>query len=171
MAGKIRLKRVREEELAPNLIANLFSKKDKTVMIQALVNLGATKGSVAKKFIEDLTTEKTNKTSWSTVAGKIQTNGKISAKLKLAELNPTADIEYKFHVMPALGKYDMGIGRDLLKVLGLIIDFENKLITWGKYCTIMKATSVSADDFYLISNPKGVDKLIVQMAGDSYKKF
>eukprot|EP00957_Ditylum_brightwellii_P160587 12225671-Ditylum_brightwellii.AAC.1 len=94
----------------------------------------------------------------------------MSAKFKLAELNPTADIEHKFYVTSTLGRYDMIIGRDLSKTMGLIIDFESKLITWGKYCTNMKPTGVSVNNSYLIDDPTGVDKLIGQMARDNYKK-
>ena len=112
--------------------------------------------------------EKTKKTSWSTVAGKFQTNGKTSAKFKLAELNPTAEIEHKFHVMPTLGRYDMIIGRDLLKTMVLIIDFENELITWGKYCTNMKPASVSVNTFYFIGDPRGVNELVGWMTRDNY---
>eukprot|EP00957_Ditylum_brightwellii_P191267 14563280-Ditylum_brightwellii.AAC.1 len=54
--------------------------------------------------------------------------------------------------------------------MGLIIDFENKLITWGKYCTNMKLTSVSINNSYLIDNPRGANMLVGRMAKDNYKK-
>eukprot|EP00957_Ditylum_brightwellii_P017810 1340559-Ditylum_brightwellii.AAC.1 len=80
-------------------------------------------------------------------------------------------MEHKFHVTSILGRYDMIIGRDVMKILGMIIDFENKLITSGKYYANMKPTSGSVNDSYLIDNPRGVDKLVDQMAGDNYKKI
>eukprot|EP00957_Ditylum_brightwellii_P145376 11070819-Ditylum_brightwellii.AAC.1 len=55
--------------------------------------------------------------------------------------------------------------------MGLIIDFENELTTWGKYRTNMKPASVSVNDSYLIDNPRGVNKFVDQMAGDNYKKI
>ena len=125
MAGKIRLKIIQTEELVPVLIVNLFNKNNKSVMIQALADFGMAKSLVANKFIGNLLIEKTKKTSWLTVAGKFQTNGKTSAKFKLAELNPTAEIEHESQVTSTLGRYGMIIGRDLLKTMGLIIDFEN----------------------------------------------
>jgi hypothetical protein len=64
----------------------------------------------------------------------------------------------------------MIIGRDLLKTMGLIIDFKNRLLTWGNHCTNMKPSSVSVNDSYSINDPTGVNKLIGQMAGDEYKK-
>eukprot|EP00957_Ditylum_brightwellii_P025111 1900704-Ditylum_brightwellii.AAC.1 len=53
--------------------------------------------------------------------------------------------------------------------MGLIIDFENELITWGKYRTNMKPAGVSVNNSYSIDNPMGVNKLIGWMAGDNYK--
>eukprot|EP00957_Ditylum_brightwellii_P052492 3980648-Ditylum_brightwellii.AAC.1 len=35
----------------------------------------------------------------------------------------------------------------------------------------MKPASVSVNNSYSISNPKGVDKLVSQMAGSNYKKI
>eukprot|EP00957_Ditylum_brightwellii_P145381 11071090-Ditylum_brightwellii.AAC.1 len=55
--------------------------------------------------------------------------------------------------------------------MGLIIDFENKLITWGKYCTNIKPASVSVNSSYLIDNPRGVDKLVGWIARDNCKKI
>eukprot|EP00957_Ditylum_brightwellii_P160794 12241534-Ditylum_brightwellii.AAC.1 len=55
--------------------------------------------------------------------------------------------------------------------MALIIDFENELITWGKYCANMKPTGVSVDNSYSIDNSTGINELIHQMAGDNYKKI
>eukprot|EP00957_Ditylum_brightwellii_P002885 221056-Ditylum_brightwellii.AAC.1 len=97
MAGKIRLKRIQTEELVPILIVNLLNKNNKSVTIRAPADSGTAKSLVANKLVRNLPIEKTKKTSWLTEAGKFQTNGKTSAKFKLAELNPTAEIEHKFH--------------------------------------------------------------------------
>eukprot|EP00957_Ditylum_brightwellii_P008882 672894-Ditylum_brightwellii.AAC.1 len=94
----------------------------------------------------------------------------MSAKFKLPELNPTTEIEHTFHVTSTLGRYDMIIGRYVMKTLGMIIDFKNELIIWGKYHASMKPTSGSANNLYSIDNPRGVNELIGQMAGDNYKK-
>eukprot|EP00957_Ditylum_brightwellii_P068823 5224255-Ditylum_brightwellii.AAC.1 len=55
--------------------------------------------------------------------------------------------------------------------MGLIIDFKNKLITWGKYHTFMKPPGVFVNNSYSIDVPRGVDELIGWMARDNYKKF
>ena len=102
------------------------------------------------------------------MAGKFQTSGKTSAKFKLAELNLITEIEHEFHVTSTLGRYDMIIGRDVMKTLGLIIDFKNKLITWGKYHANMKPTSVSVNNSYSIDTPRGVNELVGRMARVNY---
>eukprot|EP00957_Ditylum_brightwellii_P107720 8218826-Ditylum_brightwellii.AAC.1 len=53
--------------------------------------------------------------------------------------------------------------------MGLIIDFKNKLITWGKYRTNMKPASVTVNNSYSIDNLKGVKELVGQMVGDNDK--
>eukprot|EP00957_Ditylum_brightwellii_P094356 7184370-Ditylum_brightwellii.AAC.1 len=58
-----------------------------------------------------------------------------------------------------------------MKTLGLIIDFKNELTTWGKHHANMKPSNVSVNNLYLIDNPRGVDKLVGQMAGDNYKQI
>ena len=139
--------------------------------IQALADSGTAESLVAKKFIRELLIENRNKTSWTTKAGKFQTNGIMSAKFKLSKLNPKAEIEHKFHVTSTLGRYDMIIGRDVMKTIGMIIDFKNKLITWGKCHANMKPTNGSVNNSYSIDNPRGVNELVGRMAGDNYKKY
>eukprot|EP00957_Ditylum_brightwellii_P091089 6934697-Ditylum_brightwellii.AAC.1 len=58
-----------------------------------------------------------------------------------------------------------------MKTLGMIIDFDNKLTTWGKYHTNMKPTSGSVINLYSIDDPRGVNELVGRMAGDNYKKI
>eukprot|EP00957_Ditylum_brightwellii_P027234 2059064-Ditylum_brightwellii.AAC.1 len=55
--------------------------------------------------------------------------------------------------------------------MGLIIDFENKLITWGKYHTNMKPAIISVNNSYSIDNPRGVNELVGQMASGNYKQI
>eukprot|EP00957_Ditylum_brightwellii_P077043 5854795-Ditylum_brightwellii.AAC.1 len=55
--------------------------------------------------------------------------------------------------------------------MDLIIDFENKLITCGKYHTNMKPAGVSVNNSCSIDNPTGVNALVGWMAGDNYKKI
>eukprot|EP00957_Ditylum_brightwellii_P058924 4468734-Ditylum_brightwellii.AAC.1 len=58
-----------------------------------------------------------------------------------------------------------------MKPLGMIIDFEDESITWGKYHANMKPINISVNNSYSIDDPRGVNKLVGQMAGDNYKKI
>ena len=64
---------------------------------------------IAEKYCNKQKTSQ-NEASFMTVAGKFNTAGKVKVAFKLPELNPTAKIDYKFHVAPTLGIYDMIIG-------------------------------------------------------------
>eukprot|EP00957_Ditylum_brightwellii_P038782 2931248-Ditylum_brightwellii.AAC.1 len=66
MAGKIRLKRIRAEELAPILRVTLFKENNRSMTIRALADSGAAKSLVAKKLLGELPIENTEKTSWTT---------------------------------------------------------------------------------------------------------
>eukprot|EP00957_Ditylum_brightwellii_P201492 15325922-Ditylum_brightwellii.AAC.1 len=64
---------------------------------------------------EELKVIKDKKQNWSTVSGTFQTKEKTKAKFKLPKLNRLTKIDYKFHMTPSLGVYDMIIGHDIMK--------------------------------------------------------
>eukprot|EP00957_Ditylum_brightwellii_P003471 262729-Ditylum_brightwellii.AAC.1 len=100
------------------------------------------------------------KASFMTVAGKFYTAGKVNTAFKLPELNPTAKIDYKSHVAPTLGMYDMIIGRDLLKSLGIILDHVTETITWNDASIPMKPTSVQPAESFHIKDLPGIDDMV-----------
>ena len=101
-----------------------------------------------------------SKASFITVAGKFNTAGKVKVAFKLPELNPTAKIDYKFHVAPTLGMYDMIIGRDLLKKLGIILDHATETIAWNDASIPMKTTSACPTESFHIEDPPGIDDMV-----------
>eukprot|EP00957_Ditylum_brightwellii_P152096 11580442-Ditylum_brightwellii.AAC.1 len=94
-----------------------------------------------------------------TVAGKFYTAGKVKTAFKLPELNPMAKIDYKFQGAPTLGMYDMIIGRDLLKSLGLILDHATETITWNDTSIPMKTTSAQPAKSFQIKDLPGIDDM------------
>ena len=62
------------------------------------------------------------------MSGEFKTYGKANVELKLPELNPTAKISVNLHVCTQDSNYDIIIGRDILKKLGMILDFQNDTI-------------------------------------------
>eukprot|EP00957_Ditylum_brightwellii_P007301 554668-Ditylum_brightwellii.AAC.1 len=77
----------------------------------------------------------------------------------MPELNPSATIDYKFHVAPTLGMYNMIIGRDLLKSLGLILNHATETITWNDANIPMKTTSAQPNESFHIKDPPGIDDM------------
>ena len=51
-------------------------------------------------------------------------------QIKLPELNTTAHISVLFHVTDQNNNYHVIFGRDLLKELGISLDFQNDFLGW-----------------------------------------
>ena len=73
--------------------------------------------------------------------------------------------------MHSLGVYGMIIGCDIMKEIGLIIDFANEQISWKENDREMKSHNCTKNDSFNIKDPKGVDKLVGQLSGNNYKKI
>ena len=65
----------------------------------------------------------------------------------------------------------MIIGRDLLKSLGLILDFLTRTIAWNDAIIPMKESAAAPIESFHIEDPSEVDKIVGCLAGDSYKKY
>ena len=76
--------------------------------------------------------ESKNSVKWNTPAGVITTNNVVKMSFLLDKFSPTKSITWNIHVARKsqdLG-YDMIIGRDLLRDLGIIIDFSEEKLIW-----------------------------------------
>jgi hypothetical protein len=71
-----------------------------------------------------------------------------------------AKIDYKLHVANTLGVYDMVLGRDILKSLGIILNHATETIIWDDASIPMKATSAQTADSFHIKDPEGVDNMV-----------
>eukprot|EP00957_Ditylum_brightwellii_P065257 4949462-Ditylum_brightwellii.AAC.1 len=80
-----------------------------------------------------------------------------------------AKIEYKLHVANTLGVYDMILGRDILKSLGIILNHATESIAWDDASIPMKAASAQTADLFHIKDPEGISNIVGQIAGDKYK--
>eukprot|EP00957_Ditylum_brightwellii_P161953 12330781-Ditylum_brightwellii.AAC.1 len=94
------------------------------------------------------------------VAGKSHTTGVLKTAFQLTELNPTAKVEYKLHVANTLGVYDMILGRDVFKSLGIILNHAMETITWDDASIPMKATSAQTADLFHIKDPEGINNMV-----------
>eukprot|EP00957_Ditylum_brightwellii_P005160 392982-Ditylum_brightwellii.AAC.1 len=109
-------------------------------MLKALLDSGAGASLIMTKHCNTLNTA-IKKASFNTVAGNFHTKGAVKATSQLVELNLMAKIDYKLHVVDSIGVYDMILGRDFKKSLGLILNHATETITWNDASIPMKATS------------------------------
>ena len=103
-----------ERDLRPIAFArfNTSRGKMKPVTIRALLDSGATETLVCEKYAKKLKlrTSQGSKTTWSMPSGSMTTNKTVKAQFTLPELHDDKLIEWKCHVTPSLGNYDMIIG-------------------------------------------------------------
>jgi hypothetical protein len=103
------------------------------------------------------------------VAGKFHTARVVKTAFQPTELNPMAKIDCKLHVANTLGVYNMILGRDILKSLGIILNHVTETITWDDASIPMKTTLAQRADSFHIKDPKGINDMVGQIAGDKYK--
>ena len=85
-----------------------------------------------------MTLRKINIHEWTTMAGTFKTTQTAKIELKLPELNSTANIAVKCHVTKEKSNYDLIIGRDVLRELGITLDFLNNTTNWQDTTISMK---------------------------------
>eukprot|EP00957_Ditylum_brightwellii_P026363 1994293-Ditylum_brightwellii.AAC.1 len=139
-------------------------------MLKALLDSGAGASLIAEKHYNKLKTA-FKQASFKTVAGNFHTARVVKTAFQLPELNSTAKIDYKLHVPNTLGVYNMNLGRDMLKSLGIMLNHTMETITWDGASIPMKTTSAQAADFFHIEDPKGIDNMVGQFAGEEYRLF
>jgi hypothetical protein len=90
-------------------------------------------------------TNDSNKTTWSTMGGKFTTNKTGFVKFVLPEFNLKKQIysSWAYHVdhhSESSSTYDMimGQGRDFLGELGIIMNFNDQMVTWDTDTIPMK---------------------------------
>ena len=168
VAGSRRpLSKTAEEPLIPIMFVTI-KLGSKTIILKALLDSGAGASLIAEKHC---TTHKiiAKKASFKTVAGNFHTAGVIKTAFRLAELNPTAKVDYNLHVVNTLGVYDMILGRDILKSLGIVLNHTTETISWDDATIPMKTASARPIKSFHIKDPEGVDDMVGHIAGDRYK--
>ena len=104
-------KKAKIDDLRPITIVTLNSRKGKPkpIRLTALLDSGGSGCLISKRYAKHLRvrTDKMKSVTWSTPAGELTTNQVCIAQLKLDELHPDKIIEWKFHIAPNLGNYDM----------------------------------------------------------------
>ena len=100
--------------------------------MKALVDSGASESILAKSKADKLPVKKTKQErQWSTAAGVLTTNNKTATSFSFPELHANKVINQSLHVVDLnFDRYDMIIGRDLIKSLGIDIHGGDRTIHW-----------------------------------------
>ena len=123
-------------------------KKIKTIKV--LFDSGASETIVNSKLTNSLRKKQTTQASqWNTAAGTVTTNHKAQIRFTLPEFYENTIIKHNAHVLTSDINYDLIIGRDLLRLLGIQLDFINQEIRWGEANIPMKHPECTLKDFHI----------------------
>ena len=84
------------------------------------------------------------------MAGTFNTCRVASVNLILPELNSTAEIKINCHVSKQKSNYDLIVGRDVLRELGIILDFANDKTIWEELEIPMKPLDCTKREHFSI---------------------
>jgi hypothetical protein len=141
--------------------------KPKPITIQVLLNSGASGSLIHKKFMKKLKLKMSqSSTNWTTAAGGVKTNSKCKSQFCIPELEDKMLLEYNLHVADNLVGYDMILGHDILKDLGLVLDFKEHVTIWGHQQCPFKEHNATVETSYYVEEPP-----VVQQATKRLKKI
>ena len=96
----------------------------------------------------NLKKQRNQNTTWSTIAGTISTSSMAQVQFSLPEFDEKKVIRYNVHLTDTLKNYDLIIGQDLLRELGIDINFSSKTCVWDEHVIPMKSpTSLETNSF------------------------
>ena len=150
-------KKAKTYDLKPIVCVRFRTREDKPEFktLKCLIDSGASASLVAQKYAtrHSLERSKGRHTTWTTPAGDMKTTARCRCKFSLPEFHRDRVIEWKLHVTPDLGAYDMILGRDLLVGLGIVIDFGNNTLEWDSIVIPMKDSDADVKDSYAMQEP------------------
>ena len=125
-------KRQKTTDLRPVTFVRLNVRrgKPKLVTLRALLDSGGSGTLISERFAKKLKRVKIEPSEWSTPAGTLTTNTMVKAKFLMPEFHDNRLLEWKIHVTPNMGAYDMIIGRDILEDLGIDVRFSTQSMEW-----------------------------------------
>ena len=131
-------------------------------LLRALADTGASSSIIIEAYTSRhlIKNDDENKTIWSTMGGQFTTDKSGLVTFSLPEFKLRKQISWVFHVddrSESSSTYDMIIGQDLLGELGIILNFNDKTVTWDTDTIPMKdrctlCTQESLIEVYLTEN-------------------
>ena len=86
------------------------------------------------------------------MAGNFSTNARGTLKLRLPELNPSAELKIVCHVTNRQSNYKIILGQDVLNELGIVLDFKRRVILWNESEAQMKPLESTSKTHFSISD-------------------
>ncbi len=128
---------------------------------------------VNKSFVRKYKKLTGSTTKWSTKAGSFDTNRKVNCQFTLPEFHQGKDISWTMYVDESdkrLNNYDMIIGRDLLKELGIDLLFSTGEMKWAQATVPMRDPSMLQasqidtleNEIYSMHDPETTDAARIQ---------
>ena len=130
---------------------------------------GATGSLVVQQHVDGQHLTREKNTAWHTAAGDFSTDEIIKAEFAIPELNPTSKVSYDLHVAPELGAYDVILGRDVLRELGIVLNFNLQIVIWNHACISMKPADCHTNDSWAITDPEEVNDMVARLTGEQYR--
>ena len=135
-------KRLASSDAIPLVFVRLGHPEDESLSrtLKALLDSGSSATLIAEPIARKLELKmfSGNNVVWTTPAGKLHTTNKCKARFSFPELHDDRKILWDFHVSENLGAYDIILGRDLLRDLGIKLNFEADLVDWDGHDMPMK---------------------------------
>ncbi|CAJ1940496.1 unnamed protein product [Cylindrotheca closterium] len=99
--------------------------------IRALLDSGTSSTILDLRHAKKLRVKRASTTSWATAAGTFETSQRAKVCMQLPQLSESLTIDTDVHLAKSISpRYDMIIGRDLMRELGIKMDFEYDMIEY-----------------------------------------
>jgi len=152
--------------LTTTTLGTIKGNQETTENIYILLDTGCSHTIISKNYLNLCKSVKKSKSKYSTAVGEYKTSIHGTIKFKLPEFSNSKEITWDMDIGD-LGvlEYDMIIGRDLLKSLGMIIDFKHGVLRWDDVTIPMNRTKNKNKNkkefneiFQLATEPKTVQQ-------------
>ena len=136
-----------------NQIKNI---KEETNQIKILLDSGASSSIINKQCVEGMKLNRSKVTEWRTSAGVFTTNQQTKLNIKLPEFFENRVVMYDVHVTENTSFYDMIMGRDMLRELGIQINLSTNSVTWDEVSIPLKPSNARIETDYHIDDSVAV---------------
>ena len=149
-------RKLNNDDLAPIVFGEILKNTNvETRMknLRVLLDSGASGSIIHSRFVKENKIKQGKKVEWTTMSGIFKTHGKVKIEFKLPEFNPSQTFHTKLNVTDQKSSYDLILGRDILRELGINLKFDTLKITMQDNEVDMKPLHCTRNTHYEISEP------------------